>query len=107
MGTVPQNVPIFNSYLNAPDNIYQSKTEGGGLKVGICWIGRPRHLYDPYRNRSCPVNSFGLIAQLSGVEIYNLQVDATLQSDAAVFIIFYKPAEADPGARDDLHVASI
>ncbi len=42
-------------------------------KIGIAWAGRPRHEFDPYRNRSCPPKAFESLLYVPNIQFYSLQ----------------------------------
>ena len=95
--------PPFNSYLRVSDKMSLSRHPRDVLKIGICWAGSPRHVHDPYRNRSCPPNLFKVLAELNGIELYGLPVEPPAHSEHLTFDLtdlshkilnFYNTAEA-------------
>ncbi len=70
MQTIPNSVP----YLFAdPGKVeyWRRKLDPSTLKVGVVWAGRPQHPND--RNRSCRLEQFLPLAQVSGVALIGLQ----------------------------------
>jgi len=75
LGTYCEEIPKFDSYLQISDEMKLSRLSRSVLKIGICWAGRPRHVHDPHRNRSCPPNLFKALTELAGIELFGLPVD--------------------------------
>ncbi len=64
------NIPS-SSYLTAkPSNVVEDTKK---IKIGITWAGKPRHQSDPYRNRSCPIEIFEPLLNISGIKLFSLQ----------------------------------
>ncbi len=63
-------LPLPHPSLESTARTYE---EDGGIRIGVCWAGRPRHEEDPYRNRSCPAEAFQPITELKGVRVVSLQ----------------------------------
>ncbi|NQV57836.1 MAG: glycosyltransferase family protein [Rhodospirillales bacterium] len=69
-------IPHIMPYLSAQPAILSNLPAGDEnirTRIGIVWAGRQRHIQDPYRNRSCDINNFDEIIQMSGVACYSLQ----------------------------------
>lgn len=72
--TVPAGIP----YIHAEDDLIKVMAQviassKGRLNIGIVWHGNRRHEND--RNRSCPVEYFLKLADVSGVKLFSLQVE--------------------------------
>jgi tetratricopeptide (TPR) repeat protein len=65
-----KNIPN-SPYLSVKPN--NSLGRKAGLKVGITWAGMPRHQSDPYRNRSCLIETFGPLLSITGINLFSLQ----------------------------------
>lgn len=71
--TTRESIPDPSPYLSAdPDSGF---TATGGLKIGVNWAGRPMHVDDPHRNRSCDAALLATLAR-AGVTLYSLQQGA-------------------------------
>jgi len=79
--TTPETIPAETPYLFVdPEKTaaWASKlANAAGLKVGIAWRGNPKHPHN-YR-RSASVEAFAPLAGLDGVQLINLQIDASDQ----------------------------
>lgn len=77
MGTTPDKVPYNKRYLKAdPDRVDLWKGIVSPykdlLKVGICWT--PGRMWKPHTlNRYLPLEKFGSIADITGVQLFSLQ----------------------------------
>ena len=70
LDSVPSEVP----YLSAdPARVekWRSRLSGGGLKVGLCWHGNPKHPRDHLR--SVPLAAFAPLSSIPGVRLFSLQ----------------------------------
>ncbi|MCS6777983.1 MAG: tetratricopeptide repeat protein [Chthonomonadaceae bacterium] len=75
--TIPARVP----YLH-PDEVrrrrWRERLQGiPGIRVGICWAGRPEHQNDV--KRSCRLHAFAPLARVPGVTLFSLQKGAAAQ----------------------------
>jgi len=76
MGTTLATIPAHVPYLRADAQDMQAwrnrlADHGHCMKVGLIWAGNPRHKND--RNRSMKLAHFAHLAQVQGVQFYNLQ----------------------------------
>ena len=69
--TYNQTIP----YITLGNHRKSADIETKIVKIGFCWSGRPRHSDDPYRNRSCSDDHFRLLASMTGVSLYSIQID--------------------------------
>jgi tetratricopeptide (TPR) repeat protein len=65
------NIPS-SPYLTANFSSITSNTNK--IKIGLTWAGTARHQSDPYRNRSCPVDVFKPLLNLSKIKLFSLQI---------------------------------
>ena len=61
------NAPYL--FANPPSR----KSHEKKISIGITWAGTPRHQYDPFRNRSCPIDLFQPLMNVRGIRLYSLQ----------------------------------
>ncbi len=70
--TVPAAIPYIT---NDPQKVSRWRerlqSDSGGLKIGLCWSGRPTHKND--RNRSIPLNMFSMPGEMQNITFYSLQ----------------------------------
>ncbi len=73
------SIPSKTPYLVQPFGFdlpafrHRRELMGDELKVGIVWAGNPHHQLD--HRRSCPLEAFLPLKQISGVKLFSLQVD--------------------------------
>jgi len=77
--TIPSNIP----YLS-PDPVkvekWKNRVNRRGYKIGIVWAGKPEHENDG--NRSCELEHFLPLSEISGIAMYGLQKgDAARQTE--------------------------
>jgi len=73
MGEKVRNLGAYISIANATRPAVPISEDLHTFKIGICWAGRDKHLYDSYRNRSCPPEIFHQILELNTVQLISLQ----------------------------------
>ncbi len=78
-GTVLDTIPVAVPYLRAPG---EAGPRAPGFHIGIAWRGNPRHEND--RNRSCPLERFLGLLDVSGVTLHGLQVGEAAGDIAAL-----------------------
>lgn len=71
-GTQSDSIPADVPYLRVPDGTQATVPAKDGFSVGIAWAGRSGHGND--RRRSMTVEAFAPLFDLSGVQLYSLQV---------------------------------
>lgn len=68
------SIPFYEGYISAQKN-YETGTchlpESPGLKIGFAWAGSPTHKND--RNRSCSIEHFIDLMEITGTSFYSLQ----------------------------------
>lgn len=70
IGDVPYKTPYVKAsgdQPRLPDNL------AGVKNIGFAWAGRPRHEFDPYRNRSCPIEAFEKLTLMPNTHFFSLQ----------------------------------
>ncbi len=68
------SVKTMDAYLQASEGqTEESISSNDPIRIGVCWAGRDRHLYDPSRNRSCPASLFEELAHLPSIKLTSLQ----------------------------------
>jgi tetratricopeptide (TPR) repeat protein len=72
--TIPRQIPYITVDPTLIHHWQQRLDHIQGFRVGIVWAGNPAHPND--RNRSCPLNAFAPLAQVSGVTLCSLQKGA-------------------------------
>jgi tetratricopeptide (TPR) repeat protein/glycosyltransferase involved in cell wall biosynthesis len=87
LGTTLETIPANTSYITTPADCKFELLPDRNLKVGIVWAGSPRH----HKNsrRSCNLNHFLRLLEVSGVSLYSLQkelldTDCTLLSETLI-----------------------
>jgi tetratricopeptide (TPR) repeat protein len=81
--TDAQTIPAPIPYLRADPkkaSEWQARIHGPGLRVGLVWAGSPNHEQD--RRRSIPLNAFGRLLAMGGVQFYGLQTGAACDAAA-------------------------
>jgi len=73
-GTTLETIPASVPYIRLPDGVHvQVKhEEKARLAVAFAWAGRPTHADD--RMRSCPIECFAPLFELSGAHFFSIQV---------------------------------
>ncbi|MEG4088553.1 tetratricopeptide repeat protein [Microcoleus sp. Pol12B4] len=78
LGTNLENIPANVPYLAAPPNWQFSLNFDGNFKVGIAWAGSSEHLKD--FQRSSDLNYFLTLLDISGVSLYSLQKEISVDN---------------------------
>ena len=71
--TVPNETPYLDISRLTGDLPELPEKRSDLRNIGIAWAGRPRHEFDPYRNRSCPIEAMELLATVPNIHLYSLQ----------------------------------
>ncbi len=71
LGTTLETIPANTAYITTPADCEFELLPDRNLKVGIVWAGSPKH----HKNsrRSCHLNHFLQLLEVSGVSLYSLQ----------------------------------
>jgi hypothetical protein len=81
LATVPANVPYLQTHAERIAKWHGRLLQNGRLRVGICWAGNGDHLND--RIRSIPLDRFGSILSVSGLDFFSIQKEVS-ETDAAI-----------------------
>lgn len=82
LDTVPARIPYIAADADKAARWKQRLGSSPALRVGLVWRGNPKNPRD--KERSCPLNTFAPLGDLSGVEFYSLQVgDAAAEVSTA------------------------
>ncbi len=71
LATTFDTIPDPSPYIRAEPDPSIPRTDGI-VRIGINWVGRPLHVEDPHRNRSCPMRYFADLAAIPNVQLYSL-----------------------------------
>lgn len=70
--TIPQNIPYVTPHeQHLP--LWRERIRGEGCRIGLVWHGKPLHVGDPYRSRSCPLAALAPLGLVPGLTLFSLQ----------------------------------
>lgn len=73
LATIPATVPYLRPTFGLIEEWRRRIPQTTAFKVGIVWFGRQSLILN--RKRSCPLEAFKVLSNISGVELYSLQID--------------------------------
>jgi hypothetical protein len=86
LSTVPADVPYLGTHPGLTTYWHKELSAIRGFKVGIVWQGRAAYSLDHYR--SVPLAEFAPLANVKGVHLFSLQVEAGNEQLAALGGLF-------------------
>lgn len=72
LSTIPDNVPYLAADSGLIDRWAERLESYEGLKIAICWRGNPKRS----QGRAIPLQAFGSLAAIEGVNLFSLQKEA-------------------------------